>query len=188
MENCQCEYRRSSKEQAWLFVSITICLIVCVACLLKLNKEVTQLERRVDQLELQPPVQVESEIVIKVKPVEDPIEFQLTEDDYEVLKIITAESGTNKDLCYGVTQALFNGCIKEDCTPLEATKLYKYTSPVDWYSDEAYQAFNDIFVNGEMYQLVEDALYFYAPKYVQSDWHESMNFIIEIDGVRFFGD
>ena len=43
-----------------------------------------------------------------------------------------------------------------------------------------------VFDDGEM--LIDDEmLWFYAPKWCTSNWHESMRFITEIGGHRFFG-
>jgi hypothetical protein len=116
-----------------------------------------------------------------------------TDEENYVLRVLTAEAGHDLRLCYAVAQCLYNSCEKEGWryTPAEIMRKYKYTSPSSWVSDEARQAYRDVFVYQErVYPLYEEkALYFYAPRYVSgTPWHESQRFVCEINGVRFFGE
>ena len=107
-----------------------------------------------------------------------------------ILQVLTHEAGTDAELCKAVTQCLYNACAKYNWqySPAEMIRKYKYTTPYDWYSNEAQYAYEMIFERGETYALVGNALYFYAPKYCSSEWHESMRFVVEIHSIRFFGD
>lgn len=111
--------------------------------------------------------------------------------DYDwdvVCKVITAEAGTDQELCLAVTQCLYNACEKQEWkyTPAEVLVLYKYAKGVDWISTEAKDAFEQVFLNGDFYASVKNATLFYAPRYCKSDWHEQQHFVCEINGVRFF--
>lgn len=107
--------------------------------------------------------------------------------DY-VLRVITAEGGTDKAVCAGVAQALYNACEREGWkyTPKEIMRKYHYTGPAAWVSDEAAQAYDEIFGCGYTYTDFGNATVFYAPRYGWSAYHESQRFVIEVNGVRFF--
>ena len=111
--------------------------------------------------------------------------------DY-VLRVLTAEVGNDEALAYCVTQCLYNACEKYvwEYTPSEMLVKYKYTGPSDWISDVVRQAYDDIFQCGVTCTTVGDALYFYAPEYMNGKvpWHETQRFIVEVNGVRFFGE
>lgn len=110
--------------------------------------------------------------------------------DY-VLRVLTAEVGSDEALAYCVTQCLFNACEKYgwEYTPAEMLVKYQYTGSASWISDAVRQAYDDIFLSGVTCTAVRDALYFYAPRYVSgTPWHESQRFIVEVNGVRFFGE
>lgn len=108
------------------------------------------------------------------------------DEDY-ILRVITAEGGSDQLVCNGVVQCLFNACQREGCSPEQALQDYQYTGPADWISDEARNAWDAVFCSGYRFVDFEDALYFYAPAYCDSPWHESQRFVIEVGGVRFFG-
>lgn len=111
--------------------------------------------------------------------------------DFELMcRVITAEGGTDREVCMGVAQALYNACEKHEWlySPTEMMVKYRYTTPASWVSDEALSACTDVFLNGVTYDPVNDATLFYAPRYCSSSWHESQNFVCEINGVRFFSE
>lgn len=109
------------------------------------------------------------------------------DEDY-VLRVITAEGGTDQLVCNGVTQCLYNAC-ERDLWAHSVEYIieeYQYTTPAEWVSDEARNAFDAVFCSGVTFVDFGDALYFYAPAYCESEWHESLPFVIEVGGVRFF--
>ena len=109
-----------------------------------------------------------------------------------MLRVLTAEVGNDEALAYCVTQCLYNACEKYGWkyTPSEMLVKYKYTGPADWISDAVRRAYDDIFQCGVTCTTVGDALYFYAPEYMdgKTPWHETQRFIVEVNGVRFFGE
>ena len=109
-------------------------------------------------------------------------------EDY-VLRVLTAEAGADQVLCGCVAQCMFNACDRTGwaCSIPEVLEQYGYTGPASWISEAAVQAYDEVFCSGMRYVDVEDALYFYAPQYCTSEWHENQRFIVEVSGVRFFG-
>ena len=109
--------------------------------------------------------------------------------DFEVVcQSLTAESGTDKELCLAVAQCLYNACEKQEWqyTPSEVLVLYKYADGAEWISAQAKDAYEQVFLRGDRYESVKNATLFYAPRYCKSDWHEQQSFVCEINGVRFF--
>lgn len=117
-------------------------------------------------------------------------ELEAPYDENYVLRVLTAEAGSDEALCGCVAQCVFNACEKHGWayTPQEIMCKYGYTSPADWISEAAINAYDAVFLSGVTFTDVGDALYFYAPKYCSSEWHESQRFIAEISGVRFFAE
>ena len=105
-----------------------------------------------------------------------------------VMQVITAEGGTDQDMCLACAQALFNTCVKLQAkyNPEEVCEKYQYTQPASFISDEARYACEQIFLYGNIYEKVEDATIFYNPKYGWSAYHESQEFVCEINGVNFY--
>jgi hypothetical protein len=108
-------------------------------------------------------------------------------EDY-ILRVITAEGGSDELICAGVTQCLFNACERDgwNRTVEQILNDYQYTGPASWISDAAEKAWDEIFCSGYSYPAFEDALYFYSTRYCYSSWHETQRFVIEVNGVRFF--
>lgn len=127
----------------------------------------------------------------EIAPADDEIGAGWTEEpdtDY-ILRVITAEGGSDQGVCSGVVQCLFNACERDGWRHgvEEILREYQYTGPADWISDEAALAWDMVFCSGYTFTDFEGALYFYAPQYCDSTWHESQRFICETGGVRFFG-
>ena len=84
-----------------------------------------------------------------------------------------------------VAQCLFNACLKEGLKPSEIKTEYRYSGWHENPSDSVKNAVSAVFDDG--YKMTEEfILYFYAPKYSKSKWHESQRFVIEEGGHRFF--
>jgi len=109
------------------------------------------------------------------------------DEDY-VLRVLTAEAGSDEVLCGCVAQALYNACEKHGWayTPEEIMWKYSYTSPASWISDAAVKAYDDVFLSGVTYTDIGNAIYFYAPRYCDSPWHESQKYVCTVSEVRFF--
>lgn len=113
---------------------------------------------------------------------------EVYQNEEYILRVLTAEGGTDQLVCNGVTQCLYNACRRDGWQHSVAEILleYQYTGPADWISDEARNAWDAVFFSGVTFTDFGDALYFYAPRYCDSPWHESQRFVIEVGGVRFF--
>lgn len=121
-------------------------------------------------------------------------ELELSESEYDVVcYIISGEVGNlSLDSKLAVASCLYNACKLESKMPSEIRIEYKYAgwkenlefeSPKDW--EEIEFAIERVFKHGEV--ISEDVLYFYNPKICNSKWHESMMYIMTIDGQRYFG-
>lgn len=117
-----------------------------------------------------------------------PEEVYATDEADYLLRVLTAEGGSDYVMCGCVAQCMLNAYLRDGySSQIEMLTDYGYTSPSSWISDAARQAYDDVWLSGVTYTDVEDALYFYASRYCYSAWHETQRFIIEVDGVRFFG-
>lgn len=118
----------------------------------------------------------------EVEPERDDVD-----EDY-ILRVITAEGGTDQLVCNGVAQCLYNACERDlwAHSVEYVIEEYQYTTPAEWVSDEARIAWDAVFCSGVTFVDFGDALYFYAPAYCDSPWHESQRFVAEVSGVRFF--
>ena len=106
-----------------------------------------------------------------------------------VMKIITAEAGSDLRQCRGVSQALYNACerLKWQLTPEEVCTKYRYTHPADWISLEARTAFVEIFSQGETFAEIGGATMFYNPLVDgPSSDHEEQQYVCSIGDVRYF--
>lgn len=106
-----------------------------------------------------------------------------------VMKIITAEAGSDLRQCRGVSQALYNACerLEWQLTPEEVCAKYRYTHPADWISWEARTAFVEIFSQGETFADIGGATMFYNPLVDgQSRDHEEQQYVCSIGDVRYF--
>lgn len=106
-----------------------------------------------------------------------------------VMKIITAEAGSDMRQCRGVSQALYNACerLEWQLTPEEVCAEYRYTQPMEWISIEARTAFEEIFSNGEKFKDIGEATVFYNPIVDgPSAYHESQLYVCSIGDVRYF--
>lgn len=113
--------------------------------------------------------------------------YPLSEQEYtELCKVVMSESGGE---CYegqmAVAQCILNACLRDNIRPLEAVVKYQYTGKRKTATESVKSAVTAVFTNGEKITN-EEILFFYAPKYCTSEWHESQRFIVEIGGHRFF--
>lgn len=188
-----------------LLCAIVALLGVIVACLCNLHTDVCALEQKIskkqevgvvyqdakenaftrfDEETESVPVEASTPQNDEVGAKNDEIE---AETDY-VLRVLTAEAGTDELLCGCIAQALYNACEKHDWkyTPAEMMRKYQYTNPASWVSEAAERAYDEVFCCGYVYGSIGKATVFYAPQYCSSDYHESQRFVVEINGVRFF--
>ena len=120
--------------------------------------------------------------------------YELSDYDRWYIECIVAGESGNEPILgkMAVAQCILNAMIKNNYSPKEVRVHYNYSG---W--DENFES-----KNKEMYEEVKRAvwrvfdngegvtdnpiLFFYAPKYVYSKWHENQEFDCEIGGHRFF--
>lgn len=120
--------------------------------------------------------------------------INLTEDDRWFIESVVAGECAYEPYegKLAVAQCYFDAMVKDGLTAREVKEVYQYAG---WNPDldkqdrkmyiEVMDAVHDIF---DMGQFVTDKpiLFFYAPRWCTSDWHEAQEFEMEIGGHRFF--
>nr|DAG58988.1 MAG TPA: Cell Wall Hydrolase [Caudoviricetes sp.] len=145
-------------------------------------------------------IYVEPQIVEQESKIDEPeIEYyespiNLTEDDRWFIESVMAgecayESYEGK---LAVAQCYFDAMIKGGLTAREVKEVYQYDG---WNPDldkqdrkmyiEVMDAVHDIFDMGQ-FVTEKPILFFYAPRWCTSEWHEAQNLALEIGGHRFF--
>ena len=85
-----------------------------------------------------------------------------------------------------VAYCILNACKKDGLQPSEVRRIYKYSGWHDSPTKSVKKAVSSIFDDG--YRPINDTpLYFYAPKYCNSSWHETQRYICTVGGHKFFG-
>ena len=116
-------------------------------------------------------------------------ETALTQEERYVVECIVqgeagGESYKGKML---VTQCIKNACEKDNLKPSQVMKKYKYSGWNENLTEETKNAVSAVFDNGEAV-TEEYILYFYAPKYCDSTWHETQKYVLTEGGHRFFAE
>lgn len=121
------------------------------------------------------------------EPQEPAVFYALTQEQRTLIEqVVSAESrGEPYDGQVAVAQCILNACLKDGITPEKAIKKYKYTSARVEPTRSVREAVAAVFDRGEGV-TEEPIMYFYAPALVNSKWHESQIFVIEIANHRFF--
>lgn len=125
------------------------------------------------------------------KPVPMPIEPQprmyLSLSERQLVEsVVMAESGAEPFAGQVlVAQCILNACIRDGIQPSEAVERYAYTTHRPTPSESVREAVSLVFDMGVEFTK-EPVMYFYAPALVESEFHESLSFVIEIGGHRFF--
>lgn len=131
-----------------------------------------------------PPVE---ESVIEVEEKEP--YFYLTDYERQVVEyIVTGESvGEPYEGQLAVAQCILNAAVRDGIQPSEVRTKYKYSGWNTNPTESVKQAVSDVFDEG-VKVTEEKIMYFYAPKYCKSRWHETQKFVTEIGGHRFFAE
>lgn len=113
--------------------------------------------------------------------------YAITESErLAIVKAIVCETG-GQDLKAAVlvAQCILNAAEHDGIRPIEVLKRYKYADyPVE-LTTTAFEAVTDVFDCGNTITS-EPIMFFYAPDRVQSDWHETMDFVLDYGGHRYF--
>ncbi len=124
-----------------------------------------------------------------VEPVANKTALDLSDYERWIAEcIVMGESGGEPyDGQVAVAQCILNACLKDGLKPSEVRKKYKYSGWNENPTQSVKTAVSAVFDNGDK---ITDKfiLYFYAPKYVNSKWHETQCFVMQIGGHRFFSE
>lgn len=124
-----------------------------------------------------------------IEPVKDKVAFYLTDYERWVVEcIVMGESGGEPyDGQVAVAQCILNACLKDNINPSEVREKYKYSGWNENPTQSVKMAVSSVFDIGNK-ATDKFILYFYAPKYVDSKWHETQCFVMQIGGHRFFSE
>ena len=175
----------------WLVCLAVLASIIVLTCWSLSNNDST-----IEEIEEIIIEEIEEITVPKAKVEEPTVRYKLT--DYErtvVEKTVMCESGAEPYVGQLlIAQCILNTCEKENIRPDAAVVQYQYASyPVE-VSDSVKMAVSTVFDLGGQVKYFGDeiesdkVLYFYSPQNTYSAWHESMRFICEVGGHKFFGD
>lgn len=122
--------------------------------------------------------------------------IEISDDDRYIVECVVAgeAGGHSYELMKAVAQCM---AISMDMRKMSADEVrqehqyHGYNPELDQTDPSAWamvcSAVSEIFDDGN-FVVYEPIEYFYNPSYGGGDFHEKMDFIIEIDGVRFFRD
>lgn len=113
--------------------------------------------------------------------------YELTDEErWELASVVTAEAGGEPYLgMVAVAQCILQACEDSGLRPYDVFIKYNYSPHRPEPTEETQEAVKAVFDLG-IVASEEPIKYFYAPALVESEWHESQIFIIEIGGHRFF--
>ena len=120
---------------------------------------------------------------------EAPARYPLSTSERDVVeRVVMAESGGESyEGQMLVAQCILNGAEKQGVQPSEAVEIYQYAGARPEPTQSVKDAVAAVFDRGETV-VDEPVLYFYNPAIVESEWHESQIFVIEVGGHRFFAE
>ena len=84
-----------------------------------------------------------------------------------------------------VAQCIYNACVQDGLVPSQVRKKYKYVGWSDTPSEQSKEAVSAVFDRGEM-GVEDNILWFYAPKYSRGGFHNTQNFVIQVEDHRFY--
>ncbi len=182
-QTCLLHYNRFAKNMQTAFRAGLVILcsaLLSVAC----NSATTPepLVIRCDLSHLMDPVMLDI-----MPPEEIPVRFPLNNVQRDLVeRIVMAEAGgEDYDGQRLVAQCILNACERDGISPEEAVREYQYTRPATYASQSCCDAVAAVFDRGELV-TAEPVLFFYAPRWIYSAWHESQVFVLEHGGHRFF--
>ena len=113
-------------------------------------------------------------------------DYPITEDERETLEhIVEGEAGGESfEGKRWVATCLRNAMEKDGLTAEQVRVSYQYSGWKENVSEETQRAVAEVFERGN--KTHDSVLWFYAPKWCNSEWHESQQFVAEIGGHRFF--
>jgi len=120
---------------------------------------------------------------------ETPVRYSLTEAERDLIeRVVMAESGgeSYKGQML-VAQCILNACEIDGIRPAKVVKKYVYAKARPEPSESVKLAVSAVFDKGE--RMTDEAIvYFYAPKIVKSEFHESQRFVLAEGNHKFFAE
>ena len=115
------------------------------------------------------------------------VRYTLTDAErYEIASVVTAETtGEPYAGMMAVAQCILQSCEDDGIRPIKAIKKYSYSPNRPEPSAEALRAVQDVFDFGRV-ASDEPIKFFYAPALVDSAWHETQDYVMTINGHKFF--
>ena len=145
-------------------------------------QDIEQLTKEIAQLKAQQKPETQ-----KISRSADRPRYNLTETERDLVeRVVMAESGgeSYKGQML-VAQCILNACEIDGIRPAKVIKKYVYAKARPEPSDSVKRAVSAVFDKGETV-TDEPIVYFYSPKIVKSEFHESQIFAIEEGGHKFF--
>ncbi len=165
------------------------CLVTVLAGLISLSSgTISTDDLGICTQDIQEPIKVEKVEEKSVDEQQIPKDrYKLSENErYIVECIVMGEAGhqsyKGKLL---VAQCILNACLKEDAPPSVIRTKYQYSGWREDVNKDVKRAVEQVFGTGEL-ATSEPILYFYAPKYCTSAWHESQHYVLTEGGHKFF--
>lgn len=127
------------------------------------------------------------EAYAKTAEAEVEMRYALTDAERQtVASVVTAEADSEPYAGkVAVAQCILQACEDDGIRPKEVFSEYKYSSERPEPTDEALEAVQAVFDEGQI-ATAEPIKYFYAPDIVTSDFHESQEYVLTINNHRFF--
>ena len=113
-------------------------------------------------------------------------DYPITEYDRDTLEhIVEGEAGGESyEGKLWVATCLRNAMEKDDLSAEQVRISYQYAGWSEKVSEDTKNAVKEVFISGN--KMHDSVLWFYAPEWCESEWHESQQFVAEIGGHRFF--
>lgn len=134
--------------------------------------------------------------ITQLKPIEQkanrgetPVRYSLTEAERDLIeRVVMAESGGESyEGQMLVAQCILNACEIDGIRPAEVIRKYVYAKARPEPSDSVKRAVSAVFDKGDT--VTDEAIvYFYAPKIVKSEFHESQRFVLAEGNHKFFAE
>ena len=152
----------------------------------KQDREIGWLTKEIAQLKAQQTKPPETQ---KISRSADRPRYSLTEAERNLIeRVVMAESGgeSYKGQML-VAQCILNACEIDGIRPAKVIKKYVYAKARPEPSDSVKRAVSAVFDKGETV-TDEPIVYFYAPKIVKSEFHESQRFVLAEGNHKFFAE
>jgi len=113
--------------------------------------------------------------------------YELTDDErLTIAQVVEAEAaGEPYAGKIAVAQCILQSCEDDGIRPDVAVRKYGYSPERPTASQESLDAVQAVFDFGEVVSK-EPIKYFYAPDKTKSKWHESQDYVLTINGHKFF--